>query len=108
MHAVAIDFGGKITPYLETLAALLSRKTGKRVKMMMGRAEDFEGTGPTPGTYTRVRIGATKDGKIVAGELYNAFEAGAYLGSRKSRLNFVRGLSGTSATLSARNGYAQM
>ncbi len=74
-------FGGKITLYLEPLAALLSRKTGKPVKLIMGRAEDFEGTGPTPGTYTRVKIGATKDGKIVAAELYTAFEAGAYPGS---------------------------
>ena len=74
-------FGGKITLYLEPLAALLSRKTGKPVKMTMSRSEDFEGTGPTPGTYTRVKIGATKDGNIVAAELYTAFEAGAYPGS---------------------------
>ena len=44
--------------YLEPLAALLSKKTGKPVKMTMTREEVFEATGPTSGTYVRVKIGA--------------------------------------------------
>ena len=36
--------------YLEPLAALLSKKTGKPVKMTMTRDEVFEATGPTSGT----------------------------------------------------------
>ena len=43
-------FGGKIRVYLEPVAALLSSKTGRPVKMVMNRAEVFEGTGPTPGS----------------------------------------------------------
>ena len=39
-------FGGKITPYLEPLAALLSKKSGRPVKMVMSRNEVFESTGP--------------------------------------------------------------
>ena len=74
-------FGGKIPVYLEPLAALLSRKTGKPVKLIMGRADVFEGTGPTPASFMRVKVGATKAGKIVAAAGEVNFEAGAYPGS---------------------------
>ena len=34
----------------------------------MQRNEVFEGTGPTPGSYMKVKIGAKKDGTITAAE----------------------------------------
>ena len=74
-------FGGKIPVYLEPVAALLSRKTGHPVNLIMARADVFESTGPTPGSYVRVKLGADRSGKLVAGEAYLAFEAGAYPGS---------------------------
>jgi xanthine dehydrogenase molybdenum-binding subunit len=74
-------FGGKTTVYLEPVAALLSRKTGKPVKMQMDRTEVFEGTGPTSGTWIKVKMGAAKDGKLLAAEATLAYEAGAYPGS---------------------------
>jgi xanthine dehydrogenase molybdenum-binding subunit len=74
-------FGGKISVYIKPVAALLAKKTGKPVKVLMNRTEVFEGTGPTPASYVRVKMGATKDGKITAAEAYLAFEAGAYPGS---------------------------
>lgn len=74
-------FGGKISVYLPPVAAVLSKKTGRPVKLVMDRAAVFEATGPTPGSHMKVKIGATKDGKIVAGEAWIAFEAGAYTGS---------------------------
>lgn len=74
-------FGGKIPIYMEPMAALLSKKTGQAVKMTMNREEVLIGTGPTGATYTRVKIGATNDGTLVAAEAYLAFEAGAYPGS---------------------------
>ena len=74
-------FGGKIPVYLEPLAALLSRKTASPVKFVMSRQEVFEGTGPTPGSYIKLKMGATRDGKIVSGKAYMAYEAGAYPGS---------------------------
>ncbi len=73
-------FGGKIAVYLEPVAAMLSRKCGKPVKMVMNRDEVFEGTGPTPGSAMRVKLGATKDGKLVAGEAWLAYDAGAFPG----------------------------
>ncbi|HEX2514232.1 MAG TPA: xanthine dehydrogenase family protein molybdopterin-binding subunit, partial [Chloroflexota bacterium] len=74
-------FGGKIPIYLEPLAALLSRKSGRPVKLVMSRAEVFQGTGPTPGSWVRVKMGATRDGRMVAAEADIRFEAGAYPGS---------------------------
>jgi CO/xanthine dehydrogenase Mo-binding subunit len=74
-------FGGKIRVYLEPVAAILSKRTGRPVKVLMNRADVFEGTGPTPGSYIRVKLGVGADGKITAAETYMAYEAGAYPGS---------------------------
>jgi CO/xanthine dehydrogenase Mo-binding subunit len=74
-------FGGKISVYLEPVAALLSRKAGRPVKMVMDRAEVLAATGPTPGTYMKVKVGADAEGNITAAQAYLAFEAGAYPGS---------------------------
>ena len=74
-------FGGKIPVYLEPVAALLSRKTGQAVKMVMSRADVFEASGPTCGSWSRVKIGAKRDGTITAAEVDLACEAGAYPGS---------------------------
>ncbi len=73
-------FGGKIAVYLEPVAALLSRKCGRPVKLTMQRNEVFEGTGPTPGSFLRVKLGATRDGKLTAGEAWLAYDCGAFPG----------------------------
>ncbi|MDB4802758.1 xanthine dehydrogenase family protein molybdopterin-binding subunit, partial [bacterium] len=74
-------FGGKISVYEQPVAVLLSQKSGRPVQVTMSRTDVFQATGPTPGSYIRVKIGANSDGKIVAGEAYLAYEAGAYPGS---------------------------
>jgi xanthine dehydrogenase molybdenum-binding subunit len=74
-------FGGKIPVYLEPVAALLSKKTGHPVKIVMSRKDVFEGTGPTPGSYIKVKMGARQDGRITAAQAYLAYEAGAYPGA---------------------------
>ncbi len=74
-------FGGKLSAYLEPVAAVLSRKSGRPVKMTMTRAEVLEATGPNPGAYVRVKIGVTKKGRITAAEGYVAMEGGAYPGA---------------------------
>lgn len=74
-------FGGKIPVYLEPAAAILSKKAGKPVKMVMNRIEEFDATGPTPGSNITVKIGAKNDGKVVAAEAVLKFEAGAFPGS---------------------------
>ena len=74
-------FGGKIPAYLDPIAALLSKKSGAPVKLVMSRTEVFEASGPAPATWMKIKIGATKDGKLTACQADMAFEAGAYPGS---------------------------
>ena len=74
-------FGGKIGIYLEPLALLLSKKTGKPVKLVMSRGEVLRATGPTSGSHIRVKMGANKKGEITAAQIWMAYEAGAFPGS---------------------------
>ena len=74
-------FGAKTVLYVEPVAALLSRKSGHPVKVQMNRKEVFEATGPTSGTKIKVKLGATKEGKLVAAESTLIYEAGAFPGS---------------------------
>ncbi len=74
-------FGGKFPLHQESITALLSKQTGRPVKTIMSRKEVFEGTGPTSGSYIKVKIGATNEGRITAAQAYMAYEAGAYPGS---------------------------
>ncbi len=74
-------FGGKFTPYVAPVAAVLSRKTGRPVKAVMKRSEVFQATGPGSGGYIRLKMGAKRDGSIVAAEAFIAYDAGAFPGS---------------------------
>ena len=74
-------FGGKTTIHLEPVAALLSRKSGHPVKVTMSRADVLEASGPTAGSYMKVKLGATSDGKITVAQADLRFEAGGYPGS---------------------------
>jgi xanthine dehydrogenase molybdenum-binding subunit len=74
-------FGGKTTVYLEPVAALLAKKSGRPVKMVMTREEVLRASGPTSGTKIKVRMGATREGKLTAAEIWMAYEAGAFPGS---------------------------
>jgi CO/xanthine dehydrogenase Mo-binding subunit len=74
-------FGGKIPAYGEPIAALLSRKANRPVKVVMDRTEVFLGTGPTSGSYVKLKMGVTREGRVVAAEAMLAYEAGAFPGS---------------------------
>ena len=74
-------FGGKIPLYGEPVSAALSKKAALPVKVIMTRTEVFEGSGPAPGSWMKVKIGVTKDGRITACQADLALEAGAYPGS---------------------------
>ncbi len=74
-------FGGKIPSYLEAVAAILSRETGRPVKLLMERSAVFEATGPTPGSWMSAKVGVKNDGTITAAYADIRFEAGAYPGS---------------------------
>ncbi len=74
-------FGGKTKIYVEPVVAMLSKKAGHPVKITMTRAEVLEATGPTSGSYTKLKMGATREGKITAVEATLAYESGAFPGS---------------------------
>ncbi|MFM2422529.1 MAG: hypothetical protein RL291_1059, partial [Pseudomonadota bacterium] len=74
-------FGGKTVVYFEPVALALAKKARRPVKIVMSREDVFRATGPTSGAHMRVKIGATKAGKIVAAEAHLDFQAGAFPGS---------------------------
>ena len=74
-------FGAKNVIYLEPLAALLSKKSGRPVQITMNRAEVLEATGPTSGTRSFIKLGAKRDGTLVAADIRLEFMAGGYPGS---------------------------
>ena len=74
-------FGGKIPTYGEAAAALLSRKSRRPVKVVMNRTEVFMATGPTSGSYVKLKMGVTKEGRITAATGTLVYEAGAFPGS---------------------------
>jgi CO/xanthine dehydrogenase Mo-binding subunit len=74
-------FGGKTTIYLEPVALLLSKKSGRPIKMTMSREEVFRASGPASATRIKVRIGARSDGTITAMWAALDYEAGCFAGS---------------------------
>ena len=74
-------FGGKIIPLIEPVAALLSKKSGRPIKIVASREEVFRAMGNAPGSESKVRMGATRDGTIVAADIEVKFQAGAYPGA---------------------------
>jgi len=74
-------FGGKTLIYIEPVAVRLSQMSGKPVKIQMTREEVFRGTGPTSGAVVEVKLGAKRDGTIVAAQQVLKFQAGAFQGS---------------------------
>lgn len=74
-------FGAKTVVHLEPLATMLSKKSGRPVKMVMTREEVMRVSGPTSGSKSTVKIGAKKDGRIVAAQGTFYLQAGAFPGS---------------------------
>ncbi len=74
-------FGGKTVVYLEPVAVRLSQKAGRPVKMVMTREEVFRASGPAPAGTVAVKLGAKRDGRIVAADITIALQAGAFPGS---------------------------
>ena len=74
-------FGGKTVVYLEPLALALSKKAAQPVKMTMTRDEIMRASGPTSGANMAIKVGATNDGKITAGQAVLKYQAGAFPGS---------------------------
>ncbi len=74
----------RLTIYLEPLSLLLSKKTGHPVKMVMTRGEVLRATGPTSGLDHQCKMGATKDGKLIAARSLDGLRGGRVSRARRS------------------------
>jgi CO/xanthine dehydrogenase Mo-binding subunit len=74
-------FGGKTHVWAEPVALALSRKAGRPVKLVMTRDEVFRASGPTSATSIDVKIGALKDGTIIAADATLRYSCGPYAGA---------------------------
>ena len=74
-------FGGKFeTDSAQFCAALLSQKLYRPVKIVLSREEEFTATKRRTPMYYNIKLGATKDGKLLAKEVRVLTEGGAYTG----------------------------
>jgi len=75
-------FGGKASVQLEPIAYLASQAVGGRLVQLMNRREDDLRSSPVGlGAEARVRLGATRDGRLVAADFHFYLDAGAYADS---------------------------
>jgi xanthine dehydrogenase YagR molybdenum-binding subunit len=66
-HYMGGGYGSKFDPGVEGITAVeLARKAGAPVKLFLDRAEEVVTGGNRPSAYGKVKIGATRDGKLVA------------------------------------------
>ena len=64
---IGSGFGSKLWPWtLCPLAAAAARQVGKPVRLVLGRKMMFHAVGHRPRTQQRVRVGATREGKLVS------------------------------------------
>jgi xanthine dehydrogenase YagR molybdenum-binding subunit len=69
-HYMGGGFGSKFGPDIQGLvAAELARQAKAPVKLMLDRAEEITAGGSRPSAYGKVKVGATKDGKLTAYEV---------------------------------------
>ena len=73
-------FGGKIYGHIEAVAAALSQKSGRPVKIVISREEVMVGTGPAQGASIDVKIGAKRNGSLTAIQACFLFDAGSFPG----------------------------
>ena len=73
-------FGGKTHVWMEPVALALSRKANRPVKLVMSREDVFRASGPASSTSIDVKLGATRDGRIVAADAALRYDGGAFPG----------------------------
>jgi CO/xanthine dehydrogenase Mo-binding subunit len=73
-------FGGKSHQVISPICALLSRKTGRPVKIVTTREEVFKTNRPAAASVITVKMGATKDGRLIAAEARMVYDFGALYG----------------------------
>jgi CO/xanthine dehydrogenase Mo-binding subunit len=76
--AVGGGFGGRAGPHVQPIAAALALATGRPVKITLSRAADFETCRSRHPCRIAMKIGARKDGTLVAMEADFVLDGGAF------------------------------
>ena len=71
-------FGGKVPMGLDPIAALLSKETGRPVKIVFNRKETFIATSTRHASWVRVKTGVRKNGSIISQKFEYTVNTGAY------------------------------
>lgn len=72
-------FGAKMENNVHLAAAVLARKTGRPVKLINTRHDDFIGGNPRVPMYIDIKLGVTKEGRLTGKEVRVVGAAGARL-----------------------------
>jgi CO/xanthine dehydrogenase Mo-binding subunit len=85
--AVGGGFGGKNEVTMEAFVCLLARKTGRPVKMVYTRAEEFEASTVRHPYIVKFRSGVKRDGRLTARQVEIVSDSGAYVSWGESTLS---------------------
>jgi xanthine dehydrogenase YagR molybdenum-binding subunit len=89
-HYMGGGFGSKTQSDKATIiAALLSKKTARPVKMVLSREETFIAVGNRPPTTMKLKAGVKKDGTLTALEYTGIGGSGAYPAGGTGRLDWL-------------------
>ena len=83
-------FGGRTVMDMKApIAAVLSRKTGRHVRIVNTRSEEFATAKTRFPYHMSAKVGATKNGRILAREVTMIADAGAYNDKCAATINFA-------------------
>ncbi len=71
-------FGNKMEAHVQPMVVMLALRTGRPVKMILSREEDFETVRARHPFKIRMKTGAMRDGTLVAREVEVLLDCGAY------------------------------
>ncbi|MBI4530135.1 MAG: xanthine dehydrogenase family protein molybdopterin-binding subunit [Candidatus Latescibacteria bacterium] len=85
-------FGGKFGMLVHPYAVLLSQRTGKPVKIVMSREEEFLDGRPAPGALMWVKTGVQRDGTMTARQSFSLWDTGSVSGAGAGAMMRIRGV----------------
>jgi CO/xanthine dehydrogenase Mo-binding subunit len=77
-------FGGKNAVCVEPIAAQLARRSGRPVKIVVSRSDDFVATRPCGASSLELKTGVMENGTLVALQARLLFDTGAHPGAQHS------------------------
>jgi len=87
--SVGGGFGGKLELNVEPYAVVLARKSGRPVRILYSREEEFFATGGRHSSHYTIRSGVKKDGTVTARTIRFVYDTGAYSGNGPTTTTLV-------------------